>query len=129
MITKQTNLEQTLQIWAMPQSKWHIEHHPDDDPFYFEVRTDKPWAKGAVMVCEQTVILTVPKGVDITRAAINTLEDAIKETRAEAEKQVMELKEQITTLLMLTHQPSHRDATDQEYFDQGVTTIQGDPHA
>ena len=110
MITEKTNLEQTLQIWAMPQSDWFRENHPDEAPFYYEVRTDKPWQTGAVMVHEQSVILTVPEGIDVTRAAITTLEAAIKETQAEAEKRVEDLKKQISNLLMLTHQAEVQDA-------------------
>lgn len=106
MITKNTEVTQALQIWAMPQSTYHMTNHPESEPFFYEVRTDKPWQDGAVKVHEQTVMVTVPAGIDLTKAAVATLQEAITETRANATARVDSIQEQINNLLMLTHQPS-----------------------
>jgi len=105
MKTTKTEVSQTLQIWAVPQSDWHREQYPDDPPFRYEVRTDKPWGTGCVMVHEQDVTVVIPEGIDITRAAIKTLQEAINETMAEAQVKVDELTQQIDKLLMLEHKP------------------------
>lgn len=105
MKTEKTELTQSLKIWAIPQSKWHREHYPDDPPFFFEIRTGKAWEDGAVCVHEEEVALTIPAGIDLTQAGVATLQDAITETRADCEKKVGELQEKINSLLLLEHKP------------------------
>ena len=105
MKTKLTTLEQTLQVWALPRSDWEMRQKPELEPFKFSVRTDKPWSEGAVKVHEADVKIVIPEGIDITTMAIETLREAQKEVRAEADKKVSSLADQINNLLMLEHKP------------------------
>ena len=106
MKTTQKTITQELQIWAVPRSTWHMENYPNDEPFTFEVSTSKPWESGAVHVHNVEVTLVVPAGIDLTAKAIETLREAIKETRDAAEHKVENLNKQINNLLMLEHDTS-----------------------
>lgn len=103
MKTTQETITQELQIWAMPVSDWHRENYPDKPPFTYQVCTDKPWASGAVLVHTVPVTLVVPEGIDLTSKAVETLKEAIKETKDEAVAKVERLEKQISNLLMLEH--------------------------
>ena len=105
MKTETTTLEQTLEVWAIPVSKWRRENFPDDAPFNYEVRTSKAWSEGAVKIHEADVKIVIPGGIDITKAAIETLREAQKEVRLEADQKVSDLADRINELLMLEHKP------------------------
>lgn len=105
MKTVETKVTETLQIWAIPHSKYHRESFPEDPPFFYSVRTDKPWDSGAVKVNEEEITFTIPAGIDITTAAVDTLKAAIAEIELDTATKIAELREQIKGLLQLTYQP------------------------
>jgi len=104
-ITAETVVRQDIFIWAIPQSAWYIEEHPDECPYTFEVRTDKPWEKGAVKVYEQELELVVPAGINVTEKAIETFKEAQREVQLEADEKINNLEDRIKALLQITHQP------------------------
>ena len=101
MKTKKTEFKQKVGIWAIPKSSYQIEQNPDDEPFDFQVRTDKPWINGAVQVHEEEISMTVPEGIDITMKAIETLNAAKVELQASLNSQIAEINGQISNLLRL----------------------------
>lgn len=101
MKTEVTTLKQLLQVWAIPESEWRRKNYPEEPAFKYEVKTDKPWNEGAVKVHEAEVSIVIPAGIDITKAAIETLREAQKEVRAVADAKVNELNEKINDLLMI----------------------------
>lgn len=105
MKTEITTLTQTLEVWAIPVGEYLRERYPEDPPFTYRVCTDRPWGDGCVKVHETEVNITIPEGIDITKAAILTLQAAQKEVRKEAYDKVAELAKQIDNLLLLEHKP------------------------
>ena len=105
MKTETTDVTQTIQIWAIPASAWRIENYPDDPPFTYAVRTDKPYSDGCVMVFETEITLTVPEGIDLVQAAVATLNEAINEVNAQAAVSVADLREKIKGLQLLEYKP------------------------
>lgn len=101
MKTEVTTLKQVLQVWAIPVSEWRRKEYPDEPRFTYAVRTDKAWAEGAVKIHEAEVSIVIPAGIDITRAAIETLREAQREVRSEADAKVNALNEKINDLLMI----------------------------
>ena len=95
----------TVQIWAIPQSKWALENQPDLPLFYYDLRVGKCYTDGAVHVADHEVTLEVPEGIDLTARAVDTLIAEQQRTRAEAEVRVVELQEQINGLLLIEHKP------------------------
>ena len=106
MKTETTTLTQVLQVWAIPVSAWMRKQYPDKPHFNYEVKTNKPWDEGAVKVHEAEVKIVIPAGIDITKAAIETLREAQKEVRIEADTKINELNERINDLLMLEYKPN-----------------------
>lgn len=104
MKTEITTLKQMLQVWAIPLTVWEIKQSPEKLPFSYEVKTNKPWEEGAVKIHETEISIVIPGGIDITKAAIETLKEAQKEVKLKAEKKVTELTERINSLLMLEYQ-------------------------
>ncbi len=104
-ITIETVVKQTITIWAIPRSKWFLEEHPEECPYTFQVRTDKPWDEGAVQVYEQEIELTVPAGINVTAQAITTFKEAQREIQLQADEKINTLEERIKALLQITHQP------------------------
>ena len=105
LITEETPVTETVQLWAVPHSSWHRENYPDDNPFYFSMRTDEPYGDGNILLDEQEVTLTVPAGIDFREKAIETLENEVQKVRREAKERCEALHEQINKLLLLAHQP------------------------
>lgn len=104
MKTETTKVTETLQIWAIPQSDYWRENHPDELPFRYAIKTHSPYEDGAVKVCEQEVTLWVPEGVDLLEKAIETLQGEIKEEKIRHKDRVDQLQKQINSLLLLEHQ-------------------------
>jgi len=109
--TKEQNISTKLQIWAIPKSSYHIQFEKDEGdpapfPFTYEVRTDRCWATGAVMVKEAPVEVYLPGDIDLYEKAIETLDQAEEDVMAEAHRQVEELKKQRQQLLLLSHSPA-----------------------
>ncbi len=109
MITEETKFTQNIQVWAIPASAWTLENYPEEPPFKMQVRTDKPWDTGAVMVHEEELDVVVPAGIDLNAQAISTLEDAAKEIQKETADRLAEIKKQIQSLLCIEHQPEEVD--------------------
>ena len=106
MRTEKATFTQKLQVWAYPTDQYTRDMNPDSPAFEYKVCTDKPWNSGAVMVHEEEVSLTVPAGVDLTTAAIATLEAAIKEVEDRDYQEIESLRQQIKNLVCLEHQPT-----------------------
>ena len=105
MKTEATTLKQQLQVWAIPQSAYHIEEYPDEPPFYYEVRQSQSWSTGAVLVMEQEFEMTIPAGIDLTEKAIETLGKAAEEVQRDADANIESINSMISKLLMLEHKP------------------------
>lgn len=103
MKTKNTEFKQVVSIWAIPKSSYLIEQNPDNDHFYFEVRTDSCWQSGAVNVHSEEISITVPAGIDITCKAVETLEKAKEEIMSRAREEAAEITNQINKLMLIEH--------------------------
>tara|TARA_R110002153_G_scaffold24492_3_gene78138 strand:- start:592 stop:939 length:348 start_codon:yes stop_codon:yes gene_type:complete len=104
-VTIEETIYQTLAVWAIPQSEWHIATYPEDGHFYYAVRTNKPWESGAIQVCEEVCGFTVPAGIDLATAAVETYKAAIEEKNAQHHIEITELKNKIDSLLVLEYIP------------------------
>jgi hypothetical protein len=106
-IEKQSHT-QTVSLWAIPKSAYDLKYDREIDTnapaFRLAIRTDRPWAEGAVMVLEQEVTMEVPEGIDITVKAVETLQEAKAEIIADTARKLKELDEQIQNLLCITYQ-------------------------
>lgn len=104
MFTVSESVTGEVQIWAVPRSSYAPKDAP---PFSYQLHAGTmPYQKGAVKVSTQEVTLTVPAGVNLLQAALDTLEDAKKKALETYVEQCKELDEQIQNLRQLTHQPS-----------------------
>ena len=116
-LTVEETLTQTLKIWAVPNKDYDPKEE-DSRPFRYEVRKgglydyDKPYQEGAVEVAETDVTVTVPGGVDLVWAAVQTLERARKEAREEWYKKDQEFLEAIDSLKMIEYQPEEEVVDD-----------------
>jgi len=102
-VTVEETITQTLTVWAIPQSQWHIDNYPDEGYFYYEVKTNKPYETGAIQVCEDDHTFTVPAGISLADAAIETYKEAIAAKQAQCYVEVSELHAKINSLLLLEH--------------------------
>lgn len=102
MLTTKEPVTGTVYVWAIPRSKYDLESNPDATPFRYEICTNTPWQNGAVRVSEHEVTLTVPAGVNLLAAALETLELKKKEAFDSYARQVRQIDEQIAGLLMLS---------------------------
>lgn len=114
MKTEKTKVEGTCYIWAMPKSDWQIQQdlkEVDNDmakvmPFQYKITTGSTnYNDDAVLVGEFDVVGTVPEGVDLVKAAVETLRDKIAEAKKEYEKTVADLEEKIKNLALIEYQP------------------------
>jgi hypothetical protein len=105
MKTTAQSFTQKLIVWAIPKTH---DLSLDEDPCYYECRqeNDRPWSSGAINIMEHEVIVDVPEGIDFTAKAISTLEAAIEETQAIAQRQVNNLQTQLDAMLQIEHVPS-----------------------
>jgi len=97
--TKLTPITRTIKIWAIPKSF----PEPGEEPFTFEVRTDRPWATGAVMIHEEDVTLIIPAGINLIAKAVETLEQAKREKTDDYVRDLKDLDRRIDDLKLLTH--------------------------
>jgi len=109
LITEKTPVTETIQLWAMPHSKWHRETFPDDGPFMFVMRTDEPYGEGNILLDEQELTLHVPAGIDLREKAIETLQAEVDKVRREAKERCKDLQEQINSLRLLAHMPEEAE--------------------
>ena len=104
MFTVSESVTGKVEIWAVPRSQWA---DPSDPAFSYQLCAGTmPYQKGAVKVSTQEVTLTVPAGVNLLQAALDTLEDAKKKALETYVEQCKELDEQIKNLRQLSYQPS-----------------------
>ena len=109
LITEKTPVTETIQLWAMPQSQWHRENYPEDNPFRYEMRTDEPYGEGNILLDEQELTLYVPAGIDLREKAVETLQAEVARIRREASEQCEKLQEQINSLRLLAHMPEEAE--------------------
>jgi hypothetical protein len=100
--TKMTPITRTIKIWAIPNSF----PEPGEDPFTFEVRTDRPWATGAVMIHEEDITVTIPAGINLIAKAVETLEHAKRETTDAYIRDLKDLDKRIDDLKLIGYTPS-----------------------
>lgn len=110
MLTKKEPVTGNVYVWAIPQSKYALEQDSTLPPFRYEIHTGSPWQNGAVRVSEHEVTLTVPAGVNLLAAALETLELKKKEAFEAYAREVKQIDEQIAGLMLLS----------------GPTTVEGD---
>lgn len=112
--TQEEQITVKVNIWAIPHDYWTAStyrgvHGLEADaiipPFYYEVRMENQhcYAEGAVKITEEPipVDVTVPGGVDLFAAAIQTLEAAKEEARDEYNRKTQKLDKEIRKLRML----------------------------
>lgn len=104
MKTLKTEVTGTIQIWAVPTHSFEMSRY-NNEPFHYVLTTTKVYRTGSFKVCEFEVTGVVPEGINMIEAACSTIDDEIKDTRAEAWKKIEELEEEKTKLLMLEHKP------------------------
>lgn len=104
MKTKLEKVTGKAQVWALPTMGYEKDLY-GDRAFHYEIRTDRSYRKGAVMVSEFEVETIVPEGVDLVMAAVKTLEERIEEIRAEKQREIEELLDEIKKLRMLEYKP------------------------
>lgn len=105
MITKREKVRGTAYIWAIPTSEYERSRSPKLGMFKYQVSTEERiYYTGAVKVCEHTVDLEVPAGVNLLERAIATLNEEKLRVLGEAQKKAVEIQEQINQLLMLGHE-------------------------
>lgn len=104
MKTKLEKVTGKAQVWALPTMSYEMAKY-DNRPFHYIISTSKSYRTGAVKVHEFDVETVVPEGIDLVMAAVKTLEDRIQEVRAEKEKEIEELLDEIKKLRLLEHKP------------------------
>jgi hypothetical protein len=104
MFTKSESVTGNICIWAIPRQSWDSKEAP---PFSYRLYSSdtKPYTDGSVKVATIPVTLSVPAGINLLQAALDTLEDAKVEARKTYMDAVHRLDEQIKGLQMLTYQP------------------------
>ena len=107
--TKRTPITRTIKIWAIPKS------YPEEgeEPFTFEIRTDRPWATGAVMIHEEEVTLVIPDGINLIAKAVETLEAAKREKTDDYVRDLKDLDRRIDDLKLISYTPSEEVADEQ----------------
>lgn len=98
MKTKETVVTQTLNVYAVPDSNIEL-------GFTFCLKEHSHWDDDAVKIYEQSVTVTVPDGIDLVAAAIDTLKERKEKLVAETYKKKMRLEEKIQALMTLEHKP------------------------
>lgn len=104
MFTKSESITGNICIWAIPRQSWESKEAP---PFSYRLYSEgaNPYIDGSVKVTTIPVTLSVPAGINLLQAAMETLEDAKVQARKTYMEAVHRLDEQIKGLQMLTHQP------------------------
>jgi len=114
MKTEKTNVEGMCYIWAYPKTDWEIKSElrgVDGDmskivPFKYSITSnDSNWRDDSVKVHEFPVTGVVPEGVDLVKAAVETLREEIARVQAETKKKVDELEEKIKNLALIEYVP------------------------
>ena len=117
MKTKQTRVEGTAYIFAVPKTEYTLKRELDEVngdaskvmPFEYEIRSfNSHFRDDAVLVHEFSIVGTVPEGIDLVVAAVETLRAEIVKVRTEADKRVAEIEKKIRNLALLTYQ--HEEA-------------------
>ena len=104
MFTVSESVTGKVEIWAIPRSQWADKSEP---PFSYKLYAGtSPYQEGAVKVSTQEITLSVPAGVNLLQAALDTLEEAKVRAHEAYITKCMELDQQIQNLRQLTHQPS-----------------------
>jgi hypothetical protein len=96
--TKLTPITRLIKIWAIPKPF----PEPGEEPFTFEVRTDRPWGTGAVMIHEEEITLEIPAGINLVAKAVETLEHAKREKTDEYIRDLKDLDKRIDDLKLLS---------------------------
>lgn len=110
MLTKKEPVTGNVYIWAVPRGRYEMEADPTINSFRYELHTGSPWQSGAVRVSEHEVTLTVPAGVNLLAAALETLELKKKKAFESYAREIKQIDEQIAGLMLLS----------------GPTTVEGD---
>ena len=114
MKTAKTNVEGTCYIWAYPKTDYEISTELDAVagdmtkviPFKYVITSNSAnWRDDAVLVHEFPVTGMVPAGVDLVKAAVETLRTEIQRVQKEAADKVLELEEKIKNLALIEYQP------------------------
>lgn len=126
MFTTQQLITGTVYIWAIPCSRYEMEEEPTRFPFRYELHTNSPWQAGAVRVSEHQVTLTVPPGVNLLAAALETLEAKKKEAFDYYARQVAEIDEKIQQLMMITGPSTTTQDGDSFIEGSSISVIEGE---
>jgi hypothetical protein len=104
MFTVSESVTDKVEIWAIPRSQWADKSEP---PFSYRLYAGtSPYQEGAVKVSTQEVTLSVPAGINLLQAALDTLEEAKVRAHEAYITKCMELDQQIQSLRQLSYQPS-----------------------
>ena len=120
IITKEEEVTGSAYIWAIPNRN-PDEHGPG--AFYYRVMHN-PWETGAIKVHTFEVKGTVPAGINLIEAALQTIEDKKNEIQARAFREVQDLEKEKEKLLKLTYRPEPEE--DDIDLGPGVSLIRPD---
>lgn len=70
-------------------------------PFTYELRTDRPWQEGAVLVLEEPITMEVPSDINLIAKALETYEMLKHEEMERYAKKVAQYNENIRQLQLL----------------------------
>lgn len=103
MITEHETLEFETHIWAVPTSDYARELDPTTPMFTYELynHTQRCWTQGAVKVAPATVTATVPAGVNLVQAALDTLQEEIDDINKRAKEETLRVQHKMQELLLL----------------------------
>lgn len=106
--TKSETIAQEATIWAIPKTQYERTQDQkqgrDFSPFRYEIFTgylSSPWQEGSVKVATIHVKGEVPEGINLYEKAVDTLEEKMDKIRADAQRQIQEVKKQLDSLKLL----------------------------
>ena len=103
ILTQRSLVSATVGIWAIPLSRYAMEcAEPGTHPFNYKLVIGNPWEMGATKVHEELVTLTMPAGINLLAAAVETLRSNKEEIMKDAMERMKEIDSQIQQLLMLS---------------------------
>ena len=102
-VTETTTIIQEVSIWAFPKRDYINSEWQYTGEWEYKVQTDRPYVTGAVEVDKQEICLTVPSGINLTLAAIKTLETAIVDELKSSRERIKSLEDMIQNLKLLTY--------------------------
>lgn len=119
MYTKTEQVTGEVEIWAIPRQAWQ---DPTDPPFRYQIGRSYIHT-GEVKVSTHEVTLTLPAGVNLYLAAMDTLETAKADAFKEYQKKAEEIDKQIKSLLQLAGPATYGHGDEPAAYDDLEGTV------